>query len=61
MTESTNPSPNLNPPPLEETRMKMETATWAAVSGAVLCVFWPWIVAGKVMELTLGKPGRKAE
>lgn len=33
--------------------MNLEEMTWAALSGAVLTVFWPWMVAQKIVALTV--------
>jgi hypothetical protein len=39
----------------------VEQMTWAALSGAVLTVFWPWLVAQKMATLTLPGGAEKPE
>jgi hypothetical protein len=39
----------------------VEKMTWAALSGAVLTVFWPWMVAQKMAALTLPIRPEKTE
>ena len=33
--------------------MNMEKVAWAAVSGAILAIFWPWMLAQRMFALNL--------
>lgn len=32
--------------------MNIEKVTWAAVSGAAFTVFWPWMLAHRMLQLS---------